>query len=217
MTKDIVSITLKKNKNTCRINFSNGEEIEVHYDLVLKHALSKGKKLSQDEYDLLIADNMLLLGKQKAYNYASYAPRTQKQIVDKLKLLGYTDEINEKIIAFLINFNLIDDEKYANAYISTKLKTKAVSKAKLKRDLYAKGVATDEIDKAIEQNYEEELSLDMALKATEKKMRLIQNKKPEKQIPSLVNFLVGQGFSWDTIRQVLEQMKTEDEGETTLF
>ena len=194
------------------MQFDTGEEIVLAMDIVLKYALSKGVAINEDMFSEINRNNDLINAKQSAYNYATYAKRTEKQIIDKMKKSGYPESIFPEVIKFLKSFNLLDDYSFALGYVGACLKKKAIGAQKIKMALINKGVSKELAEKAIEDAFPHEDSGDIAMAALEKKLRSMPTKKTEdkrKLKASLFAYMVNRGFDYDLairkIDEILEQ------------
>ena len=207
-SRRIVSIRVGGGRNKCRVVFDTGEETVLAMDIVLKYALSKGVAINEDMFSEINRNNDLINAKQTAYNFATYAKRTEKQIIDKMKRSGYTEEIFPEVINFLKSFNLIDDYAFAVGYVGACLKKKAIGAQKIKMALISKGVSKELADRALEEAFPHEDSGDIAMAALEKKLRSMPAKKTEdkrKLKASLFAYMVNRGFDYDlAIRKIDE-------------
>lgn len=206
----IISVKAKKNGQSCLISFNNDDVLECSYDLVLKHHLSKNSYINSDLFSELQKEQRIYVLKQVAYNFVSYKPRTEKQIRLKLKEKGYDKSESDLAIEFLLKFDLVDDEKYAKQFISDYLKRKSAGKSKLISELIMKGIDKSLAKNVLNQYYPENAAYEIALRAANKKFKLIRNKTGEKQKSSLIKYLQFSGFDWDIIRKVLREFKFGD-------
>ena len=177
----------------------------------MKYKLQKNQSLSQKELDKILAEQNLIDCKQAAYYYASYKPRTEQQVIEKLKQKKFAPTEIKQAIVFLYEFNLLDDKRFAENYIRNTLRRKPAGKFKLSADLRQKGIDKDTATAAVEKVFPHEDTLKLAMEATSKKMRLIAGKEKSKQKTSLISFLNNRGFDWDTIKQVIENKFSDDE------
>lgn len=207
----IISVKSKKNGQSCIICLSDGEILESSYDLVLKYKLGNNSIITTDLLLELKKEQRIFDAKQSAYNYVSYKPRTERQIRQKLRDKGYEKEESDLAIEFLIKFDLVDDERYAKQFISDFLKRKSSGKSKLLSELISKGIDKSLAQQSLEEFYPHRESLEIALKAANKKLRLIRHKPKEKQKESLIRFLQSAGFDWDLIRNVLKEIQFGDD------
>jgi len=206
----IISIRKVRKKPRCKLTLDTGDFFNFSIDLVVKHKLRKNQTLSQKELDSIVAEQKIIDCKQTAYYYASYKPRTEKQVREKLKEKGFDKNSIQIAIDFLIEFDLLDDRKFAVNYIRNTLQRKPVGKFKIILNLQKKGIDKDIILGTVEQFYPHQNTLALAERAAEKKMRLLKNKDISKQKNSLISFLKGQGFDWDTIKQLIEKLFADE-------
>ncbi len=205
----ITAIVQKKNKSSCVIYVNNNNFIELSLDIVIKYRLSKGMILDKTLEKNISSEQRIIEVKRTAYNYASYKPRTSKQIRNKLKQKGFADNEIEIAIVFLDEFNLLDDQKYAFTFAKEYIKRKPCGKSKIIHELINRGINKELSEKAAAEAVPEEEIYELAKAAGEKKLRSIQYKSKEKQKQSLISYLHRQGFNWDTIKQVSNELLQE--------
>ncbi len=170
----------------------------------MKYSLRKGIDLSDELLKKIETEQNRMSAKQAAFKFASYKPRTCKQVEDKLRE-KYDYEIIEDTIAFLEEFDLLDDRKYAEMFIKDFIERKPSGKPRLRQELFRKGVSSVIVEETLEKLFPEEESINLARRAAEKKLRAVSYKPLEKQKSSLVSYLQRQGFSYEVIKAVLEE------------
>ncbi|TAL70449.1 MAG: regulatory protein RecX [Bacteroidetes bacterium] len=203
----IISVKAKKNRQNCIIIFSNDDTFKCSYDIVLKYKLGNNSIISSDLFSEIKKEQRIYDVKQVAFNYVSYKPRTEKQIRQRLKEKGFEKVESDSAIGFLSKFDLVDDEKYSKQFIADYLKRKSVGKSKLISELLRKGIDKALAEDSVEKFFSKDDTLEYAMKAVNKKLRVIRHKPLEKQRDSLIRFLFASGFDWDIIRIVLKEIK----------
>jgi len=211
MNKTINNIKQKSKNNTnCIVRLIDDEneeiEIEISLDLVLKFQLKKNEIISDEIFEKIINEQKLIDAKQTAFNYASYAPRTKKQITEKLKSKKFSTVEIEQALIFLENFDLINDEKFAEFFIKNYFLKKKVGKLKIKNDLINKGISKEIATEAISKFFPNEKAIEFAMTVADKKMRLLKKQPQEKQKQSLYNHLINKGFTFDEIKNVMSEI-----------
>ncbi len=197
--------------------FDSGESVVLSMDLVLEHGLSKGMELDEETLREITNAQRKIKVKSTAYNYATYKPRTKKQTTIRLKERGFADDEIELAMDFLAEFNLIDDNKYAENFVKEYIIRKPSGEAKVRSELYKKGIDRYIIDDAIENYYPNEDCYSLAMKAAEKKIRTIglrineSDKYSKKKRNSLAAYLHRQGFDWDVIKRVVDEMLNNEQ------
>ncbi len=201
----ISQITKAKIKGKCFINYENSEEwLLLDIDVILKYGLKKGFDLTQELHLNVKAEQDLINAKKLAYSYATYKPRSEKQIEKRLKEKGFSGELIDICINFLKEFNLIDDNRFAYDFAKMYLQKKPSGAARLRQELKSKGINEYLILDVVSQFTDSEQQLELAEKATLKKLRMVKTKPIDKQKNSLIQFLQRQGFAWDIISKIIE-------------
>lgn len=119
----------------------------------------------------------------KALNYLSFRPRTEKEIRDYLGL-----DCTEEIIAKLKKLNFINDVDFAQWYTESRSRSRPRSKKLLQLELKRKGIVSDLSNLS---------DVELATVALSKKKNL-------KSRDQAIRFLASRGFSWGTIEQAIK-------------
>ena len=106
-------------------------------------------KESNDQ--ILDEKELLIKGKKRALRLLERKDYSRKELSDKLKKDGYTEELVEKIIEYIDSYHYLDDIRVAGSYIRSRMEYK--SKRELEYMLKQKGISEEEIDSAMEENY----------------------------------------------------------------
>jgi len=206
----IDSIRKKKYSQDCFVNFKNCDSLIIAMDIALKYGLKKDLPISEELLETMLAENRKIKVKQIAYKYANYKPRTEKQVIQRLKQNEFTDDDIQFALGFLKKFNLINDEKYAVAFLTELLRKKPSGKKVALNELLKKGISSKISKETIDAYFPDEQTSEMALRAAEKKMRMLRHKEPDKQKKSLISSLQKRGFDWLTIRETVSIVLPED-------
>ncbi|HPU62879.1 MAG TPA: RecX family transcriptional regulator [Mobilitalea sp.] len=114
--------------------------------------LSKGAEISDNIYEAILEDIIFKRAKHKALNILKYSDKTEKEIYFRLKDEYHNDDIIERTIEYLKNYNYINDERYALNYIRSR-KDKE-SKIAIESKLLSKGINKKVLEKIIAKEYE---------------------------------------------------------------
>ena len=158
-----------------------------------EQAVKSYKKLSQDDkaYGLSLA-------------YAVRRMRSTWEFGDYFRRKGYEPELAEQILAKLAGHGFVDDQKFAEAWVRNRRMLKPVSKRRLVQELKQKRVPEDAIAQALAEDETDER--DVLRELLERKRRQTRYQDDLK----LMRYLAGQGFSYDDIKQALENEKGEN-------
>lgn len=135
--------------------------------------------------------------------------RAKREIETRLTQKGYEEGIIEQVIEKLVRLELINDAQFAAAWVEAKTRVggnRPVGRRRLSSELYAKGVAKDQIAEAvgIVSNSDE---LVLARAAAAKKVRTVPTDRDLLQAErrKLMGFLQRRGFGWETVKQVTRE------------
>lgn len=186
-----------------RISFDQQHEIFLLAETVLAFQLKPSLQISPIELQEIEAHTEFLRSKRSAFYSLARRAHTEKELRIKLKRKGYSETAVEKTIDRLKELDMISDKDFAEAFIDSQLRKKAVGKKKLEITLRQKGVSEKDIENALNTCNLQPLS--HCKKAVEKKLRQLQRETdPKKKKDKLIAYLMRQGFEWDTIRETLK-------------
>lgn len=139
--------------------------------------------------------------------YLSYRPRSEKEVLDYLKekskkAENLTPEIIDEILAKLKEYKFIDDQAFLKFWVESRTKYKRKPLKVVKFELTQKGINRTLIDTYFE-NIEPKIDLENAKKLAAKKMKFYRNLDERKKKEKVTRYLMGKGFSYDTIIQIL--------------
>ena len=190
----ITKIKSQKNKKRVSIYFDGKFAFSLDADNFLKAGLKVGQKLSAKEVKNLIFKNEFHKLLDKTLRFISFRPRSEKEIVDYLRKKKIVPKLIEEIVKKLRSLGQIDDQVFAAWWLEQRANFRPRGKMGLRMELRRKGIS-EEIINGVLENLDE---LPLARKAMAKKI------KEEKRIAA---FLSRRGFSWETIKIVLDGVK----------
>lgn len=137
-----------KNKNKYKVVLENNEILLLHEEVILKHNLLLSKKIDDSLLNKIIDDNKYYELYNKCIKKISIRLRSEKEIIDFLKL--ETDLITtNKIIEKLKTNKFINDLNFIKCYINDKINFSNDGPYKIKDNLLNYNIETDLIDKEL--------------------------------------------------------------------
>jgi regulatory protein len=145
-----------------------------------------------------------LEAKQKIEAWCAYQERAQSEVEKKLREYGLDTEDTYALISDLIINNFLNEQRFASAFTSGKLRIKRWGRKKIYNQLLQKHVAKIIIQEAFNEIdldiYQENLTYLAQRKFTETKGTLFERKL------KTARFLTGKGYEFDLIQDVLEHL-----------
>ena len=128
-----------------------------------------------------------------------------RELEQKLLQAGAdTDAVNQ-VIERLKTAGYLDDRKFCEGFIQSRLQRKAYGRARIERELRTRGVNPKLISEELEKAYPAEAELGPLQKALERKLRSLPPPMDAKKLSRLYNHLLRRGFPGGAIRQELRR------------
>lgn len=192
-------------KNIERVNIYIDREFAfgLTKEIQLKYGLYEGMEIDKRFIEEVLLEEEKLKAKNKALKFLSYRQRSEKEVVDKLKKEGFSQEIIDKTVEFLKGYNLVDDLNFAKNFVMDKSNINKYGPERIKYELYMKGIPESIINKVLK-DYDDEYSV--ALELARKKINSYKNDNKSAIYRKLGGFLQRRGFSYECILKVLREL-----------
>ena len=194
---------LKAQKNKNRVNVFINNEFAFGLERDVAAWLRIGQIVSNEKIKELKENDTIEVAYRKAVNFIAYRQRTEFEVKNKLKTLGYGEEVICNVSSRLKTAGLIDDVRFAELWIESRCNSKPRGYRLLDMELKRKGIEEGIIKKTMN-NVEDEITL--AKKAVEKKLWKFKNLNNEDKKKKLIAHLTYRGFSYGSIRTVIDEM-----------
>lgn len=144
------------------------------------------------------------VARQIALRQLTMAPRSRRQLEDKLRQRGCSDEVSREVLDRLEDVGLIDDAAYARMLVRSRQETKGLAPRALSQELRRKGVADDHIEDALSA-VDPEDAQDRARELVEKRLRTMHGLDRQVQTRRLAGFLGRKGYDSNVAFQVIRE------------
>ena len=200
----IESISLKSKRNPNVFNVETDVGIfEIHSDIIVKNGIKLGE-INDEIFYSSVQDSSEIIAFNLCVKYISSRLKTEKQIKDYLYKHEYKKTTVDKVVEKLKNYGIVDDKIYVDSYIKS---NSNFSKNKVKQKLFSVGVKSENMDTQLEDIDD----FESAIKHAEK---FFKTKEINKQnLDKIIRRLSGMGYSWDTIKSVLNKLKIDTDEE----
>ena len=131
----------------------------------------------------------------------------EQDALKKLFQWQVPEEEQAKIMAQLVQYGFIDNERYARAYAEDKMKYNRWGARKVEMMLRSKGIDDDIISAAIDEVSDEDCQMETLRKLLEEKARSLRNETdPYKKKQKLLRFAISRGFDYGDVLDALEDL-----------
>jgi regulatory protein len=191
-------------KSQVKVYVDENYEFALNIKEVEQYGLMEGKEITQTEYDQILENVIYPKALEKALSLLTYRDRSVQELRKKLSLAEYSEEIIDRVMAYVKRYAYLNEERFTAAYIRSRMNRK--SKLRIKNELLQKGVAEELIADTMRKEYndtsEEDAELTLLRKEIAKRV-----KDPEQlsydQKQKLIAALYRKGFDIGEIRKLL--------------
>ena len=196
----ITKLEVQKNDKN-RVNLYVDDEFYsgIPAELVYLEHLKTGLEIDEKDLKKIIFENEKSKAMSRVTKYIGSSLKTQKQIRDYLRKKEYSDDTIEFVMSKLVEYNYIDDKKYAQAYVLTY--GKKYGKLKLISQLKIKGVSEEIIECVLEDNKVDSIESVAS--------KYLKNKVMSYEVfQKLFRFLYSRGYEFDEINSYINKLKS---------
>lgn len=200
----------KKNKNRVNVYIDEIYAFACNAELVYKEGLKANMEIDEDKLRKVAKEENLHKCKSTALRIIEKSYKTEKEIKEKLIEKGYDMDAIVPAIAFLKEYNFINDEGYTKMYVKDRMRSQG--RQKIKYSLIRKGVdesAIEEVLYNVDRDSEKEVALELARK---KYNQLVKREDDKYKLwNKLCRFLIGRGYEYSLAKDVVKQVVDVDE------
>ncbi|KMT23047.1 regulatory protein RecX [Clostridium cylindrosporum] len=197
----ILNINKNKWKDDYTLELDNGETYIISLEQIVKYKLKEGKEIEYDNLKEILYEENEKQAFNKALDIISLRDNTSFEIKSKLSIKGYDSEVIEKVLQKLLDYNFINDEKYANNYLANAIKNKKYGKNKVISILKQKGISSNILSKL---DFDENNELETARLLCEKKLRTL--KEDDKKKEKIYRFLLSRGYTHSIALKIIQSL-----------
>lgn len=191
----------KLTKGKYRIRFDNGMVCVVYGYEIRGMGLQENAVISEERYRQIVWEIVGKRAKKRALYLLEQMDRTEHQLREKLIASEYPQECVEDAIAYVKDFHYLDDSRYAQNY--TRYAKEKLSRMQIKQKLTAKGISKENIDGALEEEYDTDESVH--IRGLLEKKHFCSSDCEEREFRRVYQYLLRRGFRGSDI---LREMKS---------
>ena len=211
--REITSIKVQK-QNPERVSIYLDGEYAFGLSRIVAAWLHSGQKLSEEKIATLSNDDSDEVAYQKALRFINVRPRTMKEVRKKLIEKGFTSTQVDNALKRLQEADLVEDGQFARMWVENRNEFHPRSQQLIQLELLQKGVAVEEIEKALVESADD---AELATQAAKQQIRKYDRLDWPEFRKKLSAFLMRRGFSYGTIAPVVRSVwesAREDQNQT---
>lgn len=199
----LVKEIVRTAKSRYQILFEDENSVTLYGGELRRHQIRAGSELPEEVYLQITEEILPRRAKLRCMNLLQTKDYTEKQLIDKLREGGYSQECIEDALDYVKEYGYVDDARYARSYVEDHLETR--SRNRIEQDLFRKGIAKEVVQDAFRDLEDDGICQDeitMICQLLKKKNYTRENVTiQEKQ--RMYAFLSRRGFCHDAIARAL--------------
>jgi len=168
----------------------------------LKARLKIDQEISEEKVDELIKEDEFIKFYDRALNFLSYRPRSEKELQDWFKKKKIGNKTQKLIEKKLRRFNYLDDREFTRWWIEQRMTFRPFGKRRLALELRQKGINQEMIEEELGKLEDDKL-IELAEELVKKRMKTLKNLPYFEAREKLLAFLSRRGFRWEIIKTVV--------------
>lgn len=198
----------KKNKDRVNVYIDGEYAFPCSSEVIFLHSIKVGQMVDGSILQGIVNMDNFIKCKSAALRIIERSYKSRKQIYDKLIEKDYDGATIEKVIDFLKEYKLLDDEKYAEAYIKEKIKDQG--KNKIKYALINRGIPNEIIEEKLSLIDGEQEKQAAIILAEKKYNILLKSENDQRKIyKKLGDHLIGKGYKFEVVKVALNKILKE--------
>jgi regulatory protein len=178
----------------------------------------KRKPIYDPETGVPPTEEQIAKMRKQAMNVIAYwlnqGDQPRKKMYDKLvDGKGIIPEVADKILDEMEEKGYIDDQRYAENFVESKMRYEKLGAFAIKQKLSLKGIPKDIIDE-VTSNIEVEEQEENAMELARKRIYPTRNMEPQKRLQNIAAYLVRRGYNGGVAFRVAKDALTEAKEET---
>ena len=143
---------------------------------------------------------------EKIQAYCAYQERCHMEVTMKLKSWGLIQEAIDLLIVELIQFNFLNEERYARSFARGKFRIKKWGKIKIRMALKKRDIKFKCIDLSMLE-IDDKTYFNTLKELLQKKNETVKETNSYKRKMKLTSYLVSRGYEYDLIHDALVELK----------
>jgi regulatory protein len=199
----------KRNHQRYNIYINNDYSFAVHQDILVKYRLMKGMSIDREFVEEILLAEERNRAEQYALRYLGFRPRTKQEMITYLTAKGFDAKDCQDVVDQLLKRGYLNDELYAEQWISERKRLKPRGRYLLKQELLHKGIEEPVVEDVSARTLSDSEEKEMILLLIEKKFSNHKFANSYAMKKKIIPYLQRKGFPLDTILSVIYSIQRQ--------
>lgn len=177
------------------IRLSDGRDFVFSEEACSRAGVREGLPISEETLAGLDAQEQRVQAHDAALRLLSHRSRSETEMRTRLTMRGIGPDVIEDELARLRESGLLDDEKFARAWVEDRKRLAPRGRRMLRFELLGRGIAPESVDQVTADVDDEALAQDLA----RGRARRLQSTDYESFVTNVGGFLRRRGFSYEVV------------------
>lgn len=200
----------KKKNGMYQVFFDDGNNVDIHEEIILKYGLLIKKEVSNDEINNMLEENKKYIYYNIAIKYISTKMRSKKEIREYLLKKDADNDTINSVIDLLIKEKYINDLIYGKAYVNDHILLSNDGPNKIRVKLNELGISNESIDEALI-DFTDDLQKQRIDVIARKQISINRNKSSNALKNKIIDYLYCLGYDKSIIIDVINNLSFKDD------
>jgi len=187
------------------VRFGASRHILLDSEVVTRAGLKVGQELDDKAVNQLRKDARLEGALEAALRYLEYRPRSEKEVRDRLRRGGYSNNVTDRVVSQLRTRKLINDRAFAEFWREGRASSRPRSRRTVRSELLAKGVNRETAASATDDMDDETAAYELG----RRKARSLAGLDHDDFRKKLSGYLQRRGFDYEVISKTVKRLLRE--------
>ena len=202
----------KKKNGMYQVFFDNGNNFDIHEEIILKYEMLLKKEFKNSEIEKLLDENKIYIVYDLAIKYIAKKMRSKREIINYLQGKEIDNDTISKVIDILYKQKYLDDEMYAKAYVNDRILLSMDGPLKIRSKLEELGIKEEYINNALVE-FTEDIEKEKIKKIIDKKITTNRTKSNYVLRNKIIEYLYTLGYSRAISTSIISEAKFENDSE----
>ena len=199
----------KKKDGMYSVTLEDETKLLVHEDIILKYDLLIKKKITEEEIEKILEENLNYIAYNLALKYITTKMRCKREVEEYLRNKKVDDTIIKKVIEMLEYSKYLDEDQYVVSFINDKITLTNDGPNKIVKELLAKDINSTIIYQRID-IFKDDIQKEKIEKVANKIIKSNRNKSVYMLKNKIMEYLSNLGYEKSMIIECINDIELQD-------